>query len=87
MTWIRVAVVALIGLAIGASAIPILVLIDLLSGGSGWGLCPAGLGACDNPYTTAPELAALLTLALLAPVVGLRLLMRVARSRRVSGRE
>ena len=59
--------------------VPILVLINLLDGGTGWGLCPAGLQACANPYTTAAEFAVILTLGFLASVMGIRLLMRLAR--------
>jgi hypothetical protein len=59
--------------------VPILVLIDLLDGGTGWGLCPAGIEACVNPYTTAAEFAVILTLGFLASVMGIRILMRLAR--------
>jgi hypothetical protein len=76
---IRVGVFLLSALAIGLAIVPILVLIDLLDGGSGWGLCPAGLGACRNPYTTGAEFLLFLTLGLFAIVVGIRLLMRLAR--------
>jgi len=76
---IRLGVVLLSATAIGIALIPILVLIDLLDGGTGWGLCPDGIEACDNPYTTAAEFAVLLTLGLLLSVLGIRLLMRLAR--------
>lgn len=77
--FIRVAVVVLSATAIGIALIPILVLIDLLDGGTGWGLCPDGLQACANPYTTAAEFGILLTLGLFISVLGIRLLMRLAR--------
>jgi hypothetical protein len=77
--FIRVAVVVLSATAIGIALIPILVLIDLLDGGTGWGLCPDGLQACSNPYTTAAEFGILLTLGLFISVLGIRLLMRLAR--------
>jgi hypothetical protein len=76
---IRVGVFLLSALAIGLAIVPILVLIDLLDGRSGWGLCPGGLGACRSPYTTGAEFLLLLTLGLFAIVVGIRLLMRLAR--------
>ncbi len=76
---IRLAVLLLAAIAVAIAAVPILVLIDLLGGGTGYGLCPGGLEACDNPYSTAAEFAALLTLALAASVLGIRLLMRLAR--------
>lgn len=77
--FIRLGTFVLSALAIGIAVVPILVLIDLLDGGSGWGLCPAGLQACANPYTTAAEFAVILTLGFLASVMGIRLLMRLAR--------
>jgi hypothetical protein len=76
---IRLGTLLLTGLAIGIAMVPILVLIDLLDGGSGWGLCPAGIEACANPYTTAAEFAVILTLGFLASVMGIRILMRLAR--------
>lgn len=76
---IRLGILILTGAAIVIAAIPILVLIDLLDGGTGWGLCPAGLEACDNPYTTVAEVAVLLTLGFLGSVLGIRLLAKLAR--------
>jgi len=76
---IRVGTFVLSALAIGIAVVPLMVLIDLLDGGTGWGLCPAGLQACSNPYTTAAEFAVILTLGFLASVMGIRLLMRLAR--------
>lgn len=76
---IRLGVVLLSATAIGIALIPMLVLIDLLDGGTGWGLCPDGIEACNNPYTTAAEFAVMLTLGLLLSVLGIRLLMKLAR--------
>lgn len=77
--FIRLGTFVLSALAIGIAMVPILVLINLLDGGTGWGLCPAGLEACANPYTTAAEFAVILTLGFLASIMGIRLLMRLAR--------
>jgi hypothetical protein len=76
---IRLAVVVLSATAIGIALVPILVLIDLLDGGTGWGLCPDGLQACSNPYTTAAEFGLILTIGLFLSVLGIRLLMKLAR--------
>lgn len=76
---IRLAVVVLSATAIGIALVPILVLIDLLDGGTGWGLCPDGLQACANPYTTAAEFGLILTIGLFLSVLGIRLLMKLAR--------
>ena len=77
--FVRFGVFVLSALAVAMAAVPIFVLIDLLDGGTGWGLCPAGLEACANPLTTAGEFVLLLSLGLFIVVVGIRLLMRLAR--------
>jgi hypothetical protein len=79
---LRLGVILLSAIAIGIALIPILVLIDLLDGGTGWGLCPNGIEACDNPFTTAAEIGVVLTLGLFLSVLGIRLLMRLARQMR-----
>jgi len=76
---VRLGVFVLSATAIGIALVPILVLIDLLDGGTGWGLCPNGIEACNNPYTTAAEIGVVLTLGLFLSVLGIRLLMRLAR--------
>lgn len=76
---VRLAVFLLVVLAIAIGVVPILVLIDLLDGGTGWGLCPNGIEACDNPYSTGAELIIILSLGLFLTVLGIRLLMRLAR--------
>ena len=77
--FIRLFVLVLSAVAVAIAAVPILVLIDLLNGGTGWGLCPAGLEECANPYTTGAEFALILILGLFVAVIGIRLLMRLAR--------
>lgn len=77
--FVRLGVFVLVLLAIGIGIVPILVLIDLLDGGTGWGLCPGGIEACDKPYSTGAELIIVLSLALFLTVLGIRLLMRLAR--------
>jgi hypothetical protein len=71
--------ILLAALAVAIAAVPIFVLLDLLGGGTGYGLCPNGLEACEKPYSTAAEFAVVLTLALGLSVLGIRLLMRLAR--------
>lgn len=65
--------------AVAIGVVPILVLIDLLDGGTGWGLCPGGLELCDRPYSTGAELIVILTIALFLVVFGIRMLVRLAR--------
>ena len=70
---------ALVVVAVGIGIIPILVLIDLLNGGTGWGLCPGGIELCEKPYSTGAELIIILTVGLFLTVIGIRLLLRLAR--------
>ena len=79
MVFVRIGVLILVVLAIAIGIVPVLVLIDLLDGGTGWGLCPGGLRACEKPYTTGAELIVALSFALFLTVLGIRLLMRLAR--------
>lgn len=76
---LRLAVYILIAVALLIAVVPLLVLLSLVQGGTGFGLCPDGITSCRNPYTAAPELTATLTLALLAVVASIRVLMRAAR--------
>lgn len=60
----------LIGLLLVAifmvAIIPLLVLLDLSDGGTGWGLCPNGLGSCRTSYFDGFELLAFLAIVLFA---------------------
>lgn len=76
---VKLGVFVLVLLAVGIGVVPILVLIDLLDGGTGYGLCPGGLEACDKPFSTGAEMIIILSLGLFLTVVGIRLLIRLAR--------
>jgi hypothetical protein len=77
--FVRLAVFVLVVVAIAIGIVPVLVLIDLLDGGTGWGLCPGGIELCEKPYSTGPELIIILTLGLFLAVAGIRLLVRLSR--------
>ena len=77
--FIRLGALLLAATAVFVATVPIFLLIDLLGGGTGYGLCPAGIESCEKPYSTWAELAVLLTVALALSVLGIRLLMRLAR--------
>jgi len=77
--FVRLAVFVLVALAVALAIVPILVIIDLLGGGTGWGMCPAGIELCHRPYSAGAELIIVLTLGLFVTVLGIRLLMRLAR--------
>jgi hypothetical protein len=77
--FVRLAVFVLSATAVLIGVVPILVLVDLLGGGTGYGLCPNGLENCQKPYTTGAEMALVLLLALFGVILAIRLLMRLAR--------
>lgn len=76
---IRILILLLSATAVGIAAVPVIVMIDLLGGGTGFGLCPNGLEACDKPFSTGAEFAMVLTIALFIVVLAIRLLMKLAR--------
>lgn len=79
MNLIRILALLLAVLALGMALVPMLVLIDLVTGGTGYGLCPGGIEGCGGPYTTGPELFIILALGLFGIVVAIRWLVRLAR--------
>lgn len=82
---VRLVRAVLIVAAVAIAAVPLLVLLDLAGGGTGYGLCPGGVSSCRNPYTAAPELSSLLTVGLVVVLGGLRIanrtLIRLSRPR------
>jgi hypothetical protein len=75
-TFIRFARILLYGTAVLLAMVPLLVLLDLAGGGSGFGLCPTGVDSCRNPYSAAPELSMILTVALVVVLAGVRVTTR-----------
>ena len=69
----------LVLLAIGLAALPILVLLDLLGGGTGYGLCEGGLAACPERYTAGPALAMYLVISLMVVVALIRIVTHLYR--------
>jgi hypothetical protein len=76
---IRIAIVLLVVAAIGISVVPILIMLDLLEGGTGWGLCPGGLEGCESPYTAPFEFLVILAVGLFVVILAIRLVMKLAR--------
>jgi hypothetical protein len=80
MIVVKIALGGLIALLAVVIAVPAVVLMDLVLGGTGLGLCPEGLGACPTSMFSAMEL--LLVLLVIGSVLGagvagcLRLLSR-----------
>ncbi len=79
----RVAFRLLVGLSlaaiIGVSMVPLLVLRDLNSGGTGLGLCDGAVGGCTNSYFAGFELVAALLLTLFLLVALLQLARKALR--------
>lgn len=74
------AIIGVLILAMAAVAlVPMLVLIDLVSGGDGWGLCPDGLTACRSSYFDGPELAAGLSILVFVLLLLLRMALHAQR--------
>ena len=84
MNVIRLLIGALVAAIVGVALIPLYVLLDLRSGGSGWGLCADGFGRCRTSYFTGFELVAVLLLVLMALVLAIGGLVSLLR-RRSSG--
>jgi hypothetical protein len=76
---LRILIGALIAAAIGVAMVPLWVLLDIRRGGTGWGLCPTGIGACRNSYFSGFELLAYLAVALSAILALIALCVRVLR--------
>lgn len=57
---IRFIMGTLIAAMVGVAIVPILVLRDLDSGGTGWGLCSRGLSGCSTSYFAGFELVGIL---------------------------
>ncbi|MCB2222919.1 MAG: hypothetical protein KQH83_01995 [Actinobacteria bacterium] len=79
MTAIRVVIGALLTLIVAVTLLPMLVLLDLVGGGNGWGLCPDGIASCHASYFAGPELAVALTLVLFLLLFLLRLALHAQR--------
>lgn len=76
---LRLIIAVLLLAVVAIAAVPLLVLLDLSSGGTGYGLCGEGLSECANGYAAGPELAIGLALLLFGLVATLRVTMRIVR--------
>jgi hypothetical protein len=71
---VLIAVIAI--LAVGS--VPLLILLDLSNGGTGWGLCELGIDSCRVGNFRGPRLAMVLMGVLLALAALLRFIVWVA---------
>ena len=63
MSFVRFLLGVLVAVGVLLLALPAAVLVDLVSGGTGLGLCPNGLGACTTSVFTFAELVVVLGIA------------------------
>lgn len=80
MTFVRLVLGVLIACMVMVTALPAVVLVDLVSGGTGLGLCPSGLATCTTSAFTVVELVIVLALVLGALGAGIAVCLRVLRS-------
>lgn len=79
MILIRFLIGVLVAFIIGVALIPLMVLLDLRDGGTGWGLCADGFGRCNTSYFAGFELVAALLGAILILVLAIGALVRLLR--------
>ena len=79
MVALRAVIVALISAAIAVALIPLMVLLDLRRGGTGWGLCQEGLSECRNSYFAGFELIGWLFAALFIILGLIAMCLRILR--------
>jgi hypothetical protein len=87
MILVRIILGVLLALLVLVVAVPGAILVDLVSGGTGMGLCAEGLGACTTGVFAGTELLIMLTatIAILAALIaGTVRLMRWMSNRRRS---
>jgi len=76
---IRFLIGVLVAAIVGVALIPLYVLLDLRSGGSGWGLCAEGFGRCRTSYFAGFEFVAFLLIVLMSLVLAIGGLVRLLR--------
>ena len=79
MVYLRIILAVLLFLALGVGAIPLLVLVSLAGGGTGYGLCPQGVGSCELGYLSPIEMSVWLVGSLFVLVALIHLIRLVWR--------
>ena len=64
MTLVRIILGILLALLVVVIAVPGAILVDLVSGGTGMGLCPDGLGGCTTGVFAGTELLVIMSLVI-----------------------
>jgi hypothetical protein len=76
---IRSIMASLIAGMVGVAMVPVFVLRDLNSGGTGWGLCDGGLSGCTNSHFAGFELLGVVLVATAALVWLYRVALKALR--------
>jgi uncharacterized membrane protein YhaH (DUF805 family) len=79
VTAIRVVIGVILTTIVAVTLLPMLVLLDLVGGGDGWGLCTDGLASCQTSYFSGPELFTVLVILLFLLLSLLRLALHAQR--------
>lgn len=79
MTVVRIVIGAIIAAIVVVAAVPMLVLLDMVGGGDGWGLCPDGIASCGTSYFEGPELLAWLLVLIFLLMMLLRAALHLQR--------
>jgi hypothetical protein len=79
MTQLRLVIGVIIAAIVAVTLLPLLVLVDLAGGGSGFGLCEEGITSCRTSYFDGPELLAMLMLLVFILLWLLRLTLHAQR--------
>jgi hypothetical protein len=77
---IRVLVIAIVTAIVAVAMLPLVVLLDLVGGGDGYGLCRGGIVACRTSYFDGPELVGVVGVVLFLLVVALRAALSAQRA-------
>jgi hypothetical protein len=75
--WLQLVVAVLVLAALSIASLPLFMMIDLASGGTGFGICSGGIGGCDVGYLRGVELSVILVAALFTTVAAFRTALKL----------
>lgn len=75
--WLQLVVAVLVLAALSIASLPLFMMIDLASGGTGFGICSGGIAGCDVGYLRGLELSVILVAAMFAMVAAFRTALKV----------
>lgn len=76
VTGLRALLAVLLAAVLAVAVVPLLILLSLASGGTGYGVCPHGLTSCRVGYTSGLELLLLLVVMLFVLLGSVRVVAR-----------